>query len=1263
MFKKFNNSLFIVTTFFISASISIALTFFFVEYNLQQKHLSVQKLSSSYVSLIRNNVFQAISATYPLAALIRTQKGDVKGFTELATEMLPLYPGAAALQLHPDGILKYVVPLKGNEGAIGHNLLLNPQRAKEAFLARDTGNLTLAGPFNLVQGGIGAAARLPIFLNNSQGSKLFWGFSTVLFRFPEVLDAVHLDSLVAAGFAYELSRIHPDTHKIQIIARSKEALIERPEQFTIAVPNGVWTFKVSPITAWHSQSFIILMASLAALFTFLTTFSALLIQRLRNNKKQLEKQVLERTKELSDNLKRLDTALNAAHQGWFDFNVKHNECLVSDKVPLLLGYKPSEFISNFQEWKNNIHSEDRDIFLNSFNQCIETGRSIDIEYRRKAKDGSWLWIHTTGEIVERCTNNTPQRLIGIHTDVSERKRSEQVLRVLAEGGAIEDGDIFQLMVKQLASAQNVRYVFIALVAPDDMDTAETITVWGGDNYIENLSYALEESPCQNVIQQGVCFYPEHIQQLFPNDQLLTDIGAESYLGVPLKNSKNEVIGLVVVIDDKPMVEKSFTITLLESLAARAAIELERIESDKKMQLSAKVFNDAHEAIIITDTTGSIIEINPTFCEITGYERTEVLGKNPSILSSGKQSREFYQEMWQSITEQGHWRGEVWNRKKNGEVYAELLTISSIQDEHTHNTTHYVGLFSDITKSKEQQSTLELMAHYDVLTQLPNRVLFADRFSLAIAHSTRSATLLAVCFLDLDNFKPINDNHGHNVGDQLLVEVAQRIVASIRGVDTVSRQGGDEFTLLLNDIESYEQCEHTVKRILYALAQPFLIGDYVHNITASIGVTLYPDDNEDIDTLIRHADNAMYQAKQSGKHRYHFFDRKQDQQLIQKHHRLAEIEQALVNNEMTLYYQPKVNMATGKVFGAEALIRWNHPEKGLIPPLDFLPLIDGTDLELQVGNWVINHALQQMNNWLAQGIKLEVSINIASDHLQSKSFFTQLKQALSKYPAVNPKQLQLEILESSALSDLQMISRIIKTCQESLGVTIALDDFGTGYSSLTHLRSLTANTIKIDQSFVRDMLDDPSDYMIIDGVIRLADSFGREVIAEGVETTRHGLMLLIMGCKEAQGYDISRPMPADDLPAWLLDYKPNEEWLAYGSTRRTAKENKIKLLRLITEHWITFFVSNIQSAPKDINHWPIMGAEQDHCGQWIKRAEKEQLFEPEGLDLLGKTHDEFHAIAQAIQSQYQEGNVDVSRKGLASLQSAFDEMNHVLRQCE
>ena len=745
-------------------------------------------------------------------------------------------------------------------------------------------------------------------------------------------------------------------------------------------------------------------------------------------------------------------------------------------------------------------------------------------------------------------------------------------------------------------------------------------------------------------------------------QLAAKANLGSCWSQPIWGAGQEVLGTFAIYHHNTAKPKSSDIELIEFVAQLTSIAIERSQANEQLQLSSRVFNNTHEGIIITNAQKKIVDVNPAFSEITGYRHEEVIGQNPSILSSGKQNPAFYAEMWQQINALGHWQGEIWNRRKDGELYAELMTISTLLDDND-NIINYVGMFTDITSSKQQQEKLNLMAHYDILTGLPNRALFVDRFHQAIAHSNRRESLLAVCFLDLDNFKPINDNYGHEVGDQLLVEVAQRITQSIREEDTVSRQGGDEFTLLLNDIESQDQCEHTLERITHALAQPYLINNTPHKITASIGVTLYPSDDEDVDTLIRHADNAMYQAKQSGKHRYHIFDSSHDKQLVQKHNKLDEIQQALINNEFSLYYQPKVNMRTGEVFGAEALIRWHHPEKGLIPPLDFLPLIDASDLELQVGDWVINQALQQMDRWLAQGVKLEVSVNIASHHLQSDSFFANLEATLAKYRAVDSAYLQLEILESSALSDLQTISHIIKTCQEAFGVSVALDDFGTGYSSLTHLRSLTANTIKIDQSFVRDMLDDPNDYTIIDGIIGLADSFGREVIAEGVETTEHGLMLLMMGCEEAQGYGIARPLPADDFHEWLSSYTPNQEWLICGNKVRTVKENKIKLFRLITEHWKHAFISKVLSSPEDDKHWPIMSEKNSPCGQWIKRAYKEGLFDKGSLKHIESTHDNVHFIAQAIQFSYQEGDIEKARDAIEGFISTYNEMSNAIGQCE
>jgi diguanylate cyclase (GGDEF)-like protein len=565
----------------------------------------------------------------------------------------------------------------------------------------------------------------------------------------------------------------------------------------------------------------------------------------------------------------------------------------------------------------------------------------------------------------------------------------------------------------------------------------------------------------------------------------------------------------------------------------------------------------------------------------------------------------------------------------------------------------------VIKRQAEGRKLSHLAHYDVLTQLPNRTLFIDRFNQAVAHCQRTQTMLAVCFLDLDDFKLVNDNFGHDVGDKLLLMVADRIKDNMREEDTASRQGGDEFTLLFRDIESYAQCEHTINRIHKALKKPYLIDGISHTISASSGLTLYPIDDGDIDTLMRHADQAMYHAKQSGRNQYSLFNTELDEKVTLKHHQLSEVEHALAQNELQLYFQPKVNMTTGKVFGAEALIRWIHPERGLIPPLDFLPLVEGTDLELKIGQWVIEQSFQQLNSWNQQGIELEVSINISSRHLLSADFYTELENTLARYPAINSQHIQLEILESTALGDIHAITSVLKLCQNSLGIQVALDDFGTGYSSLTHLRNLPANIVKIDQNFVRDMLDDPNDYVIIDGVIGLASSFNRKVIAEGVETTSHGLMLLIMGCEQAQGYGIAKPMPAAQLTSWLDNYSPNPAWLDFGAQNHSEKNNKLNLFKLTSQQWLNNFLNNARSPHQEIEVWPIMNNKHCHCAYWIKRARQDHLFKPKLLKRLDAAHEKLHVIANSILIKYQARKLKQDDIELKQLQQAFDDMYAVL----
>ncbi len=569
---------------------------------------------------------------------------------------------------------------------------------------------------------------------------------------------------------------------------------------------------------------------------------------------------------------------------------------------------------------------------------------------------------------------------------------------------------------------------------------------------------------------------------------------------------------------------------------------ERKKYEERLKLASTVFTHAREGILITDAQGCIIDVNDTFTEITGYSRDEVIGQNPRLLSSGRQEPEFYTNMWAGLTEKGHWYGEIWNRRKNGEIFAEMLTISAVCDAQG-CAQNYVALFSDITSQKEHQNQLEHIAHYDALTNLPNRVLLADRLKQAMAQAQRRGERVAVAYLDIDGFKSINDRHGHHIGDQLLVTIASAMKQALREGDTLARLGGDEFVAVLLDLEAAVDSAPMLQRLLQAAAHPVQIDGHAMQVSASLGVTFYPQEQDmDADQLLRQADQAMYLAKLAGKNRYQVFDATQDSSLRVQHESLERIRLALERREFVLYYQPKVNMRTGEVIGAEALIRWQHPENGLMSPAAFLPIIENHHLSVDVGDWVIDTALTQIERWRDEGLEIPVSVNVGARQLQQGDFFTRLRTHLESHPGVKPSLLELEVLETSALEDVAQVSRLIESCAE-IGVMFALDDFGTGYSSLTYLKRLRVDVLKIDQSFVRDMLEDPDDLAILQGVIGLAAAFKRRVIAEGVETVAHGSALINLGCDLAQGYGVAKPMPCGALPQWVSTWKPDPTWVS------------------------------------------------------------------------------------------------------------------------
>ncbi|MFJ4391400.1 putative bifunctional diguanylate cyclase/phosphodiesterase [Pseudomonas soli] len=554
--------------------------------------------------------------------------------------------------------------------------------------------------------------------------------------------------------------------------------------------------------------------------------------------------------------------------------------------------------------------------------------------------------------------------------------------------------------------------------------------------------------------------------------------------------------------------------------------------------------DAAAIFSETDLRGCITYVNQQFCSISGYSREELLGANHRILNSGLHEPSFFLEMWRALAAGRVWKGEICNRAKDGSLYWVDSTMVPLIDPHTGKVRKYVSIRFDVTEKRQLLHTLQWRVGHDVLTGLPNRAYLSDLLNQALAFSRRESIPLAVCMLDLDGFKAVNDGYGHATGDLLLVEVAQRLQNILRGGDAVARLSGDEFVLILRHIEGPQQLDAALRRILQALAAPYTVREHPLSLSASIGVTLFPQDDEDADTLVRHADQAMYVAKQQGRNRYHLFDVSQELELKATHQTVARVRQALRQGELCLYYQPKVNMRSGQVIGFEALLRWMHPSKGPVPPGEFLPFVEQTDLIVELGEWVIDQALAQLQQWQLSGRDWSLSVNIAARQLQRGDFAQRLERLLTRHPGVSPGRLDLEIVESVAIDNLPRVGRCLDACR-ALGVRFSLDDFGTGYSSLSYLKRLPAQTIKIDKSFVRDILHDHDDLTLTGAVIGLARAFGREVVAEGVESVEHGKLLMTLGCELAQGYGIARPMPATEVVGWAASYRQPLQWQVQG----------------------------------------------------------------------------------------------------------------------
>ncbi len=659
-------------------------------------------------------------------------------------------------------------------------------------------------------------------------------------------------------------------------------------------------------------------------------------------------------------------------------------------------------------------------------------------------------------------------------------------------------------------------------------------------------------------------------------------------------------------------------------------------------------NTIPDLIWLKDAHGTYLSCNPEFERFFGAAERDIVGKTDYDFVPKELADSFRHHDRAAMAAGGPTRNEEWITYASDGRHVFLETTKVPMRTPDGQLVGVLGIGHDISERKAHQKQLEHMAHFDLLTGLPNRVLLADRLQLALAQAVRRQSKLAVAYIDLDGFKAINDQFGHAAGDHLLTVLAGHMKRALRKGDTLARLGGDEFVAILLDLPSVDASAPMLTRLLAAAGEAVYQNGQALHVSASVGVTFYPQAEEmDADQLLRQADQAMYQAKQMGKNRYRIFDAEHDRSVRGHHESLERIRQALAAREFVLFYQPKVNMRTGAVMGAEALIRWQHPERGLLAPADFLPLIADHSLAIQLGEWVLDTAMNQIAAWRADGLFWQVSVNVDAIQLEQAVFVDRLRQQLAAHPALVAGDLELEVLETSALNDIAKVSSVMLACR-AMGVGFALDDFGTGYSSLTYLKRLPVEVLKIDQSFVRDMLDNPDDLSILDGVLGLSRAFQRKVIAEGVETLAHGQMLLRLGCELAQGYAIARPMPAEAVPGWLATWRPDPSWLNQAPISR----DDLPILFASVEHrvWINQVVNFVQGegdAP------PVLHHDQCRLGQWMKAGGHMGKESQLAMETLSPLHTEIHALAGELIRLKQTGQAEAALARVVELHGLRD----------
>lgn len=761
------------------------------------------------------------------------------------------------------------------------------------------------------------------------------------------------------------------------------------------------------------------------------------------------------------------------------------------QVEKLLGY-PADSWRDMESWASRIHPDDRESAVALCLNKTAEGCDHDFEYRMLSASGEIVWLRDVVSVI-KDEQARVVALAGLFLDVSGQKAAEESLR-----------------------ASKAQYRSVIETSGDGFWLTDNrgFILQTNDAYARLSGYGKDELVGMHISDLDAQEQPEEtaarIEKIIRNGSDLFETTHRRKSGeiwnVEISTSFTHSSGGLFFVFSRDITERKRT--------------------QQELRLIAEVFKNTSEGIVITDPDGVVVNVNTAYCEITGYRQEEITGQKPSKMKSGMHDSDFYREMWGSLTENGSWVGEIWDRRKNGEVFPKWLSINAIHDENG-KLTHYVGTFSDISKLKSIEQELEQMAYYDPLTKLPNRILFRDRLETEINRCRRHGYRCALLYLDLDRFKLVNDTLGHATGDELLVEVALRIQNMMRTNDTVARMGGDEFTILVTRLNNPDAAAAVAQGLIDELMKPINVMGEEIRVGGSVGIAMYPDDGDNYSTLTRHADVAMYAAKSRGRGYYHFYSEDMDRSAQEHLKTKRDLYHAIEKEEFFLVFQPQVDAASGRTVRCEALIRWQHPKRGVVSPDRFIPIAEDSGLILPIGEWVIREVCKQIRFWQSHNLEAPpVAINLSARQFRQEGLVERIMAILDEY-CVPVNLVEFEITETIAMENAESTMMRLSALAER-GFSIAIDDFGTGYSSLSYLKTFPVDKLKLDRSFVRGIPEDSNDAAISSAVIQMAISLGHEVVAEGVETKEQRDFLLALGCRIMQGYFFSRPLGANSV---------------------------------------------------------------------------------------------------------------------------------------